>query len=142
MSQLVCGLVLISEMGQFSVSVWISPVSEKISAVQPVSVRLVSELQRNVNGTRDEDFTCSSAASAGSAVRLGAISKLWLLIKTLSEVVQWVLVTVVRPVARRRLVEFGNPSACATVNCNVHGIAIVLYVSVIKSGCNRRANKI
>jgi hypothetical protein len=35
----------------------ISPVSEKISAVQPVSVRLVSELQRVVDSTRDEDFT-------------------------------------------------------------------------------------
>jgi hypothetical protein len=35
-------------------------------------------------------------------------------------------------------VETGNPSARATVDCNVCGIAIVLYVSVIKSCCNQR----
>jgi hypothetical protein len=34
------------------------------------------------------------------------------------------LVTVVRSVARRRLVETENPSVCATVDCEVCGIAI------------------
>jgi hypothetical protein len=41
-----------------------------------------------------------------SAVQLGAISELWMKIKTSSELVHWLLVvTVLRPVARRRLVE-------------------------------------
>jgi hypothetical protein len=31
-----------------------------------------------------------------------------------------------RPVARRRLVETENPSACATEDCKVCGIAIAL----------------
>jgi hypothetical protein len=48
----------------------------------------------------------------------------------------------VRPVARRRLVETENPSACAKVDCKVCGIAIALYVSVITSGCNQSAYKI
>jgi hypothetical protein len=48
---------LVSDMSLGSsvlVSVWASPVSEKISVVQPASV---SELQRVVDRTRDEDFT-------------------------------------------------------------------------------------
>jgi hypothetical protein len=49
---------------------------------------------------------------------------------------------VVRPVARRRLVETKNPSACATVNVKRVEIAIALYVSVTTNGCNRSANKI
>jgi hypothetical protein len=38
-------------------------------------------------------------------------------------------------------VDTGNPSACSTgtVNC---GIVKALYVSVIKTGCNRSANTI
>jgi hypothetical protein len=47
------------------------------------------------------------------------------------------VVSVVRPVARRRLVETENPSACATVDCKVCEIAIALYASVNKSGCNQ-----
>jgi hypothetical protein len=39
-------------------------------------------------------------------------------------------------------VETGNPSARATADCKVCEIAIGLYVSVIKSGCSQRANKI
>jgi hypothetical protein len=45
---------------------------------------------------------------------------------------------VLRSVARRRLVETGNPSACATVNCKVCKSAIALHclcVRVIKSAC-------
>jgi hypothetical protein len=38
-----------------------------------------------------------------------------------------VIVTVSRPVAKRQLVETGNPSACATVDCNLCGLAIVLH---------------
>jgi hypothetical protein len=53
-----------------------------------------------------------------------------------------VIVTVVRPVASRRLVETGNPSAYATVDCNVCEIAIALCVSVNKNGRNRSDNKI
>jgi sulfopyruvate decarboxylase TPP-binding subunit len=35
-------------------------------------------------------------------------------------------------------VETGIPSACATVDGKVCGIAIALYVRVITSGCNQR----
>jgi hypothetical protein len=38
-----------------------------------------------------------------------------------------VQVSVLRSVARRRLVETENPSACATVNWNVCKSAIALY---------------
>jgi hypothetical protein len=38
-----------------------------------------------------------------------------------------VLVPVLRSVARRRLVETENPSACATVKCEVCKSAISLY---------------
>jgi hypothetical protein len=55
-------------------------VSEKISAVQPVSVRLVSELQRVVDRTRDGDFTRAVVqrmpAVQCSVVPLGAIGEL------------------------------------------------------------------
>jgi hypothetical protein len=34
-----------------------------------------------------------------------------------------------------------NPSACATVNCKLCKSAIALYLSVIKSTCNRSADK-
>jgi hypothetical protein len=53
-----------------------SPVSQKISAVQPVGV---------------------------SEMLLGAIMESPLQIKTSSELVQWAIVTVWRPVAKRRL---------------------------------------
>jgi hypothetical protein len=49
-----------------------------------------------------------------------------------------VVVSVLTYVARRRLVETGNPSVCATVNCKVCKSEIVLcclYLSVIKSEC-------
>jgi hypothetical protein len=39
-------------------------------------------------------------------------------------------------------VEAENPCACATVNVKCVEIAIALYVSVIKSGCNQRAKRI
>jgi hypothetical protein len=39
-------------------------------------------------------------------------------------------------------VETENPSACATVNCKLCGIAIALCVSVNKNGCNQNSNKI
>jgi hypothetical protein len=39
-------------------------------------------------------------------------------------------------------VETENPSVRATVDCKVCEIAIELYISVIKSGCSQRANKI
>jgi hypothetical protein len=51
------------------------------------------------------------------------------------------LVSVMRSVARRRLVETENPSARATVNCKVCKIAIALQLSVIKRTCNQSANK-
>jgi hypothetical protein len=50
----------------------------------------------------------------------------------------WVLVSVLRSVARRRPVETKNPSACATVNCQVWKSAIALYclyLIVIKREC-------
>jgi hypothetical protein len=37
------------------------------------------------------------------------------------------LVSVLRSVARRRLMETENPSACATVNCKLCKSAIALY---------------
>jgi hypothetical protein len=46
--------------------------------------------------------------------------------------------SVLRSVARRRLVETGNPSVCATVNCRVCKSEIVLcslYLNVIKCNC-------
>jgi hypothetical protein len=49
-----------------------------------------------------------------------------------------VVVSVLRSVARRRLVETGNPSACATVCCKVCKAVrgrCCLYLSVIKSEC-------
>jgi hypothetical protein len=47
---------------------------------------------------------------------------------------QWfyVLVSVLRSVARRRLVETENPSACATVNCKLCKLATALYLIVTK----------
>jgi hypothetical protein len=48
--------------------------------------------------------------------------------KTCSELAQRVIGTVVRTVARRRLVETSNPSACAMVDCNMCGLAIALHV--------------
>jgi hypothetical protein len=49
-----------------------------------------------------------------------------------------VVVSVLRSVARRRLVETENPGACTTVNWKVCKSAISLYdlyLSVIKSEC-------
>jgi hypothetical protein len=64
-----------------------------------------------------------------SAVQLEEISELWMQMKTLWGAVHWVLVvTVLRPVAKRRPVETKDPSACATVVCNVCGLAIALHV--------------
>jgi hypothetical protein len=61
-------------------------------------------------------------------VPLGAIGELRWEIKTSSELVQGAIVTVWRLIAKRRLVDTGNPSACATVDCNFCGIAIALHV--------------
>jgi hypothetical protein len=52
-----------------------------------------------------------------------------------------VLISVLRSVARRRLLKTENPSACATVNWKVCKSAIALYLSVIKRTCNRSSNK-
>jgi hypothetical protein len=52
-----------------------------------------------------------------------------------------VLVSVLRSVARRRLVETGNPSMCTTVNCKVCKSATALYLNVIKRTCKQGANK-
>jgi hypothetical protein len=49
-----------------------------------------------------------------------------------------VVVSVLRSIARRRLVETGNPSVCALVNCKVCKSEIALcclYLSVIKCEC-------
>jgi hypothetical protein len=49
-----------------------------------------------------------------------------------------VIVSVLRSVARRRLIESENPSACATVNWKVCKSAIALYclyLNVIKREC-------
>jgi hypothetical protein len=43
-----------------------------------------------------------------------------------------VLVSVLRSVARRQLVETENPSACAMVECKMCKSVIALYLSVIK----------
>jgi hypothetical protein len=48
-----------------------------------------------------------------------------------------VLVSVLRSVARRRLVKTGNPSVCATVNWKVCKSVIALYLSVVKKSCNQ-----
>jgi hypothetical protein len=50
----------------------------------------------------------------------------WKILGIILEVIE-VQVSVLRSVARRRLVETENPSACATVNLNVCKSAIVLY---------------
>jgi hypothetical protein len=52
-----------------------------------------------------------------------------------------VLVSVLRPVARIRLVKTGNPSACATVNLKVCKSAIALYLCMSKRTCNQGAIK-
>jgi hypothetical protein len=56
-----------------------------------------------------------------------------------------VLVSVLRSVARRRLVQTENPSVCATVTWNVCKSAIALNylcnLSAIKRVCNQAANK-
>jgi hypothetical protein len=52
-----------------------------------------------------------------------------------------VLVSVLRSVARRRLVKTEDPSACATVNWKVCKSAIALYLSVIEGTCNQGVNK-
>jgi hypothetical protein len=41
--------------------------------------------------------------------------------------IETVIVSMLRYVARRRLVETENPSACATLNCKVCKSAIALY---------------
>jgi hypothetical protein len=51
------------------------------------------------------------------------------------------VVSVLIAVARRRLVETGNPSACATVVCKWCKSARALYLSVIETGCNPTVNK-
>jgi hypothetical protein len=48
---------------------------------------------------------------------------------------------VLRSVARRRLVETENPSACATVNCKLCKCSDSAVWLVIKRDCNRRVNK-
>jgi hypothetical protein len=50
-------------------------------------------------------------------------------------------VSVLRSVARRRVVKTDNPNACATVNWKVCKSAIALYVIVVKRTCNQSANK-
>jgi hypothetical protein len=52
-----------------------------------------------------------------------------------------VIVSVLRSVARRRLVKTENPSACAKVNCKVCNSAIAPYLSVIKINYNQGVNK-
>jgi hypothetical protein len=52
-----------------------------------------------------------------------------------------VILSVLRPVARIRLVKTGNPSVCATVNYEVCKAAIALYLNVIKRDCNQSVNK-
>jgi hypothetical protein len=44
-----------------------------------------------------------------------------------------VVVSVLRSVARKRLVMLKNPNACATVCCKLRKSATALYLSVIKS---------
>jgi hypothetical protein len=55
--------------------------------------------------------------------------------------VEDVIVSVLRSVARRRLVETGNRSVCATVNCKSWRATIALYLHVIKRTCNQGANE-
>jgi hypothetical protein len=50
----------------------------------------------------------------------------WKILDVILEVIE-IQVSVFRYVARRRLVETENPSACATVNWNVCKSAIALY---------------
>jgi hypothetical protein len=52
-----------------------------------------------------------------------------------------ILVSVLRSIARRRLVTTANPSACTTLNWKVCKSAIALNLSVIKGTCNQGANK-
>jgi hypothetical protein len=51
------------------------------------------------------------------------------------------LVSMLRSVARRRLMKTDNPSACAVVNWKVYKSVIALYLRMIKRICNRNANK-
>jgi hypothetical protein len=52
-----------------------------------------------------------------------------------------VLVSLLRSVARRRLVTTDTPNACATVNWKLCKSAIALYLNVIKRTCDKGANK-
>jgi hypothetical protein len=52
-----------------------------------------------------------------------------------------VIVYMLRSVARRRLVETENPSACAMVNCKLCVNQRSTVLTVIKRGCNQGANK-
>jgi hypothetical protein len=55
-----------------------------------------------------------------------------------------VVVSVLRSVARRRLVKMENSSACVTANWKVCKSAIALYflyLNVIKRGCNQSDSK-
>jgi hypothetical protein len=72
-----------------------------------------------------EDYVCDSAVM--QEVLLEDLGVILLVI--------WVRASVFRYVARRRLAETENPSACATVYCKVCKSAIALYVSVIKREC-------
>jgi hypothetical protein len=65
-----------------------SPVSEKISAVRPVSVRLVSELQRVVDRTRDEDFT-RAVVQRVTAVQYSATRSNWWIVNA-EEDFKWI----------------------------------------------------
>jgi hypothetical protein len=51
-----------------------------------------------------------------------------------------VIVSVLRSIARRRVVETENPSACATVGYKVCKSATATYLSVIKRGCVTESN--
>jgi hypothetical protein len=55
-----------------------------------------------------------------------------------------VIVSVLRSVARIRLVKTGNPSACTKLNwkvCKSATALYCLYLNVIKRDCNRSAKK-
>jgi hypothetical protein len=52
-----------------------------------------------------------------------------------------VVISVLRSVATRQLVETENPNAYAKVNWEVCRTAIALYLSVIKRICSQGANK-
>jgi hypothetical protein len=89
-----------------------------------VSWRRSNQWRRRIQGSACEDYACEIEDFVCCiAVKLEVLLKILGVIL----VVIWVLVSVPRSVARRRLVETESPGACAPVTWNVCKSAIALY---------------